>query len=237
MTDERIAVDAPQNDVTDVSKSSDELMIPVDPEPSSFRFTVLGLFLSATVVGYAILASASSAGMCSPLAFFGGLAFGVAVMYGSERLLKPRWKSHRFVHVSTASIRSLSKNEPRSVIDPALPVNVLQWQFQTQRRTRVPKGWHVVAIALEQDDIYLPAYALISPEDFAALDNSRFMKLSSRKELKKHKDSDLRRAGVQRRLATAEYARSIDGVEMLPDDFTTYLNWLEAHCPDWFSNQ
>jgi hypothetical protein len=217
------------------SEDTSGVMIPVDPEPSGLRMALVGIFLLATIVAYVLSTRFATTGVCNPLGLFIALGAGGAVMYLAEKWLKPRWKTSRFVHLTATSLRVLSKGKPSRVIDPTMQVNVLMWHFQIKRRTRVPKGWYVVALALEQDEDYLPVYTLLSPESFADLSGSdQFTKLSSRKELSQLQDnSNLRKAGFQRRLHTAEFARGVEGAEMVPEDFETYLNWLQTHCSNW----
>ena len=220
------------------SVAASGVMIPVDPEPSGLRLALVGIFLSATVATYVLSANLVTTGVCNPLALFVALGMGGVVMYLAEKWLKPRWKTTRFLHLTETSLRILAKGEPSRVIDPTLQVNVLMWSFQVTRRTRVPKGWYVVALALEQDETYLPVYTLLSPENFAGLPGTaQFTQLSSRKELTQLQDnSNLRKAGLQRRLHTAEFARGVEGAEMAPEDFETCLNWLETHCSNWMPN-
>lgn len=217
---------------------SGAVMIPVDPEPSALRLALVGIFLGGTIAAYVLFATMASSGVCNPLALFAGLAVGGAAMYLAERWLKPRWKSTRFVRLTPTSLQIVAKGETTREIDPTLQVNVLMWSFKVPRRTRVPKGWYVVALALEQDEAFLPVYTLLSPESFADLPGvDQFTKLSSRKELTQMQDtSNLRKAGVQRRLHTAEFARGVEGAEMVQEDFETYLNWLETNCSTWMPN-
>jgi hypothetical protein len=217
------------------SHDSSGVMIPVDPEPSGLRMALVGIFLGGTIVTYVLSASFATMGACNPLALFVALGVGGVLMFVAEKWLKPRWKTTRFVHLTPTALRVLSKGEPSRVIDPTMQVNVLMWHFQIKRRTRVPKGWFVVALALEQDEAYLPVYTLLSPEGFAALPGAnQFTMLSTRKELSQMQDaSNLRKAGLQRRLHTAEFARGVEGAEMVEEDFYTYVNWLETHCPSW----
>jgi len=116
-------------------------------------------------------------------------------------------------------------------------VNVTQWRFTVKRRGRAEKGWYVVAIALEQDDVYLPVYTLVSPEQYEAMDKAdQFIELTLRREdfiKKSAKGDDIRLSGTQRQLYVAETARGLDGAEMLPDDFNTFLRYLHNNFYRW----
>jgi hypothetical protein len=175
---------------------------------------------------------------CNIGAVFGGLLLGAGLLHVSERLLKPRWKSNRFVHLSQDSLHIQAGEKKRQEIDPNQQTNVYMWRFEVRRRTRVPKGWYVVAAALEQDDIYLPVYTVTSPEGFEVFDMAgHFTPLKSKKELDADGSGDLRLAGHQRRLLIAESARDLEGVEMSVDDFKVYLNWLQTNFPKWMPSR
>ncbi len=109
------------------------------------------------------------------------------------------------------------------------------WQFEITKRARIPKGWHMIACALEQDGVYLPAYTFVSPEDFESMERTgRFTKLLSKKELKSQgMGQDMRLAGEQRRLHKAEAQRWMYGAEMTQADFSAYLDYLQNQFPQW----
>jgi hypothetical protein len=120
-------------------------------------------------------------------------------------------------------------------IDARQQVNVLLWRFQINRRSRVPKGWFMVACALEQDELYLPVYTFLSPKDLENIKNStsHFILLQSQKEIKNQSNSNMRLAGEQRRLHTAESARWMEGAEMTSSDFMILIQQLQEQYPQW----
>ncbi|MDX2077616.1 MAG: hypothetical protein SFZ02_14400 [bacterium] len=217
--------------------NSQILRLPVDPEPTSLRFIVLASFLVGFAGGNLLGDVLFRWGTCTLLSFGLGIAVGLVVMFITEKLLKPFWKSNRWVRVTNDEIAFLQGETVKRSVNPMQQVNVTQWRFTIKRRSRAEKGWYVVAIALEQDDIYLPVYTIMSPERFEALSKSgQFSELTIRREdvLKNKVDgNDLRLAGLQRQLYIGETARGIDGVEMLPDDFETYLSWLQDNFYRW----
>ena len=88
------------------------------------------------------------------------------------------------------------------------------------------------ACALEQEERYIPVYAFLSPEDFEMLRASdHFTLLQSRKQRKQ--DGDLRLAGKQRRLHSAEQLRWLQGGEMSGEDFKACLRYLQQRFPAW----
>lgn len=213
----------------------DQLKIPVDPEPITLRLALVGIMILGFAFGYWLVTITVAASACSVLGVFGGILLGVALLQIAERTIKPRWRSGRFVYLSEDSLSVLAGENARQEIDPTQQVNVYMWRFEVQSRSRVPKGWYVVATALEQDDIYLPVYTLTPPENFEGLELAgHFTQLTaSRGQQARQDGSDLRLAGQQRRLLTAEQAREIEGVEMHFEDFEVYLTWLQNRFPAW----
>ncbi len=214
------------------------LHLTVDPEPVSFRLVVLLGFLGGLVAGVLVSDMLFRWGTCSLMGLGIGIASGVFLTMLIEKFLKPLWKSNRFIRVNQDEIAFLSGERITRSINPRQQVNVTQWRFTVKRRRgRAEKGWHVVAIALEQDDIYLPVYTLISPEQYEAMDKAdQFIELTLRREdfiKKSARGDDIRLSGTQRQLYTAETARGLDGVEMLPDDFNTFLRYLHDNFYRW----
>jgi hypothetical protein len=217
--------------------NSSTLQLRVDPEPVAMRLTLVGILIISVVIGYLALSEIFGLGACSLLSIFGALIIGAGVLQLSERLIKPRWKSNRFVKLSDEALYIQKGDEQRQVIDPREDVNVHMWCFEIRRRSRVPKGWYVVATALEQDDVYLPVYTLASPDSLSKMRfSSHFTQLEPQQgggPRVNRQDRDLRLSGQQRRLLMAEGARDMEGVEMVVEDFEAYLNWLQARFPQW----
>lgn len=210
------------------------LILPVDPEPTSLRIALLVILLVSAIIGYFLTNAIFSIQTCSILGVLGGLAMGAVSIQAAERLLKPRWKSNRFVRLQHSSVEVVRREDIQIQIDPSQEIETHLWRFEIPRRHRVPKGWYVVAIALEQNAEFLPVFTLISPEAFNNLPfSNHFVQLSSRKEMERESQANLRLAGQQRRLLKAEGARNMNGVEMLNEDFEKYLQWLQKYLPEW----
>ena len=160
--------------------------------------------------------------------------FGLAAL-SAQRLegpLKQRWPSGRSVSVTDRSIRLLRREELQESLDTAQEVNVLTWRFRINRRARVPKGWNMVALALEQDDRHIPVYTFMPQDDLEALRNpGRFVALQGRRQRKE--SGDLRLAGEQKRLHSAEQLRWLQGGEMSREDFVACLRHLQERFPAW----
>lgn len=209
-----------------------EVRFPLDPEHGRLRLAMLlgfaGVWLLAFLVGRALFGGEGAA-IIVPVA---GFILAALVTQQFERWLKPRWPSGRSVSIGDGRIRLLRRGEEQEALRIDQTVNVLTWCFRISRRARVPKGWYMVACALEQDERYIPVYAFLSPKDFERLRASgRFMQLQGRKE--RRQDGDLRLAGAQKRLHSAEQLRWLQGGEMSAADFSAYLRHLQRRFPAW----
>lgn len=219
---------------TTTSRTDSTFSFPVDPEPVSMRLTLMFLFLVFVAITYVIV------DLIIPGAGINFIAFAIALLVGgfamqmSETYLKKQWKPTRFIDVTPEKLSLRKKTRLQSELDPAQPVNVLTWNFKINRRTHVPKGWHVMALALEQNGAYMPVYTLVSPDDFPQMNSSGlFVTLEKTKTDDDDKRVDMRAAGVQRRLHAAEGARVYEGAEMTQESFRAYVNRLEVMFPEW----
>jgi hypothetical protein len=223
--------------MNNLNDSSTTLTIPVDSEHSGIRIVVVLVFLATWLLTYLMLdAVIPSAGM-NFIAIGGSLVLAFLATWLVERLLKGRWPSGRVVQVERSGVRMARKGTTQAEIRAEQPVSVLLWRFQTKRRTRVPKGWYVLACALEQNERYLSVYTFLSPTQFKGLEKAeRFTLLKGKKDVTKDPKGgrdDLLLAGEQRRLMQAENQRWLEGAEMTAEDFQTYLAHLSGHFPEW----
>jgi hypothetical protein len=222
-----------------MDKSTDSIVIPVDSEHGGIRFAVVIIFLVGWVLGYLVISAVVSSAGLNIIALIGGffIAYGLTALI--ERYLKQRWPSGRAIHIDDASVQTVLRGTPQQTITiDGHEVDLLRWRFQTRRRSRVPKGWYVLACALEHEDTYLSAYTFMSPDqlgNFAAADH--FTELIRREEPKPGSRSgagrggDMLLAGAQRRLHQAEQQRWLDGAEMTASDFETYVTTIEQQFP------
>lgn len=210
----------------------ESLAVLVDRVPTSIAFYTFIAFSVAAISAYLSSAAIFSWGFCSALGVFIAVIVGGGVAYVTEYLLKRYWVSNRYVHLTPKRLSFVFGNREERFIDPTERVHVLAWYFEVKRNSRVPKGWYVLALCFEQDDIYLPIYALLSPEAFQDVDTSFFKALiGSRRDYKA--DENVRLAAEQKRLLTAETARNIDGVEATYEDVEKMLAYLQEHFPEW----
>lgn len=211
-----------------------ELRLQVDPEHGMLRLAVMLTFVVSAIGSYILINI-----VLAQVAFINVIAIGAAVVIAMlttravENGLKRRWPSGRYFEIDGDKLRLGNSDRVTREIDGAQHVNVLTWRFPITKRTRVPKGWYVVALALMQDDLYLPLYTFMSPEAFNALPLAEeFAVLAPPK---KPEQGDLRLAGQQRRLRTAEYARWNEGAELTNDDFNTAVAAMQARFPSWMT--
>jgi len=236
MSDETTMQETTLKETLITPSDQETLTLPVDPEPVALGLVLLVILIISIVLLYIILNIIFPSAGLNFIAGIGSLILGAILMQQMEKVLKRYWKATRFVQVNSAEIKFLAKGKVERQIDPRQQINVLMWHFEIQKRARAPKGWHVVAISLEQDDVYLPLYTLMSPDKFRELNQSgRFTRLSrpSRTATAAPEQRDMRLAGQQRRVQMAEAARGIDGAEMTVEHFETVLARLEALFPRW----
>jgi hypothetical protein len=210
----------------------------LDAEHSQLRLAVLGGFIAATVIGYAVLAAVLPSDGLNILAILGALFIGYVVSFALERFLKGRWHSGRTVELHPdGTIRLLKNNAVEQEIAPSEGVNVLMWRFEITKRARVPKGWSMVACAVETAGSYIALYTFVAPKDMPDFDPTGTYKLlkakkkdnASGNELR----SDLRLAGEERRLNEAETARWMTGAEMNREDFAAFTTWVQRHYAEY----
>jgi hypothetical protein len=209
---------------------------PVDPEHAALRMTVLLSFVLVTIVGYLIVDwIAPQEGFINLLGVIVGLVAGALVLQLLDRVLKKSWPSGRAFEIDGQRIRLQRGGVTQHEVTADQHVNVLQWRFEIGKRARVPKGWYVVALALNQGDTYLPLYTFMSPKDFEAMpDSAQFTPLISNKKNKQQElTQDLRAAGQERRLRTAEGARWAEGAELTSAAFQEVVTELRQRFPDW----
>ncbi|RMF77467.1 MAG: hypothetical protein D6737_17640 [Chloroflexi bacterium] len=210
--------------------------INVDTELGMWRLGVIAFFFVGAIILFIIFSKLIPGSGINILAGILSLVVTAIIAQQVERFLKPHLNSNRTLQIQDQQIRLISKNKSQFEINGSQHVNVLMWRFKIGRRTRVPKGWFMVACALEQENEYLPVYTFMSPEDFEEMTLAKeFDLLKSRKNTKSSNigSEDLRLAGKQRRLHQAEGHRWMNGAEMTKDDFINYLTQLQNQFPEW----
>ena len=214
-------------------ESKNSIVFDVDREHGALRLSIVVVFISLWIITFLLLNTLIGAEGLSVIAIVVSFVATALLTQQAEKHMKTRWPSGRTIHIDGDKIKLAKKSEVQLTIDADQRVNVLLWRFKINRRSRVPKGWFMVACALEQDENYIPVYAFLSPNDYEDLSKSgQFKLLQSKKELEKQ-GSDIRLAGEQRRLHTAESIRWMNGAEMSPEDLKTFLTHLQERFPQW----
>lgn len=207
------------------------LVIQVDRIPSSIALYTFIAFSISAIIAYIASSMIFSWGWCSVLGAFIAVVVGAMVSYVTEHGLKKYWVSDRFVHLKPNRLSFIFGQKENRFVDPTEKVNVLAWYFQVKRNSRVPKGWYVLALCFEQDDVYMPIYTLLSPDDFEDVDTEFFKMLTGSRQ--DYKSDNVRMAAEQKRLLMAETARNIDGVEASYLDIEKMLTYLQDQFPEW----
>lgn len=220
------------SDMTSPAPAPDVFSVPVDPEHGGLRIAVVGVFLISAVILYML-----TTWLIPQMSGINIIAAGVALAGATimtqviDRLFKQRWPSGRALRIVDDRIQLVLRDNIQREIDGGQHVNVLMWRFTISKRTRIPKGWYMVAIALHQDDVYLPVYTFVSPTEFEMMPYNK--QISALQPRKKTEMQDLKLAGQQRRLHTAEDARWSEGAEMSQADFRRYIDRLKQQFPEW----
>jgi hypothetical protein len=205
-----------------------------DPEHGALRISIVFIFVFIWAVVFALLNTIIPSEGINILALIVSFVATALLTQQVERQLKERWPSGRTVQIDHGHVRIVKKSQVQHQVDASQRVNVMLWRFRISRRSRVPKGWYMVACALEQDSDYIPVYTFMSPTQFDALNASQhFTILQSKKEAQKEGPGDMRLAGEQRRLHAAESVRWMDGAEVSADDFQQFIRHLQERFPQW----
>lgn len=203
----------------------------VDIEHTGVRTVGCLTFLIGSVFSFLVLNTITPNG---GLIIVGvSIAIAVGLTYTSDYLTKRYWPSNRFVQVVDDVIQLAKNDLVQSQVDTSQNVNLLMWHFEASRHPRVPKGWYVVATALEQDGEYIITYSIASPDDLQALPLSRLSTKYERKQNKSDENRDLRKAGNIRRVEQAELLRGDLGAEMSLEDYQEYLDYLMDTYTSW----
>ena len=214
------------------------LTIPVDREHSAMRLTVVVVFIAMWVISFIVASAVIPNEGLSLLAVIIGFGVAYAVTALLERFLRTRWPSGRITQIDSGGVKMMKKGELQQEMLSEDPVDTRLWSFTINKRARVPKGWSMLACALEYENQLLTVYTFMSPTQLETFEmKDQFKKLMSQRKGKSDADAreDLRVAGEQRRLRDAENHRWMFGAEMLPADFITYMKRIKTQFPEWIN--
>lgn len=221
----------------EISQPSSEpvsfLELPVDTGHSGIQ-AGCAVFLAAIVVSFVVfnwlLPDAPGVVIILSLFTAGSLSWMV------ENRLKSNHTPRRKLLVEPETIKISRHSVEEMSVDPRKQVNVLAWRFEVPRNGRVKKGWYVVALGLEQDEMLLPVYTFAAPERFKDIPLAHhFAPLQRMDKLPKETGSvrEMKLAGQQRRLHDAERMRHLNGAELTLEAFEEYIVYLQEHYPAW----
>lgn len=209
---------------------------PVDVELGGHRILVPIIFIGVWIAGYFVTSAiVQGEGLNLLSVLIGGVvAYGVTTL--AEKQMKRLWPSTRGVTVDDDGVRLMRKGQLETEMPADQAIVQLYWRFTVSRRSRVPKGWHMLACALEHEGNHLSVYTFMPPKDFEQYDRAKaFVQLVTKKEAAGR--TDLRLAGEQRRLRDAESHRWASGAEMSPEDFKRYVDEINRRYPEWLPIQ
>lgn len=219
------------------SNSADKLVLPVDPEHGALRVAVMLSFVVALIVAYFIVNAIMPQEGINLLALIVGLGVATVTVQVIDAAFKRRWPSGRTLEVDSGGVRLALHGETQREIASGQPASALWWRFEIQRRARAPKGWYVVAMALNQGDDYLAVYTFMSPQDFELLPMKQLYVALAKDKPLADAASDFRAAGRERRIRTAENARWSEGAEIDTAGFSAYIDALRRRYPDWLVSE
>ncbi len=192
---------------------------------------MLLVFVVLWVVSFLALNALVPADSVNIFAVLGGLVITAVASWAVERGLKVVWPSSKAIRVGDAQVDLLRRENSETTIKAESPATITAWHFAVSRRARVPKGWIVAAVMLEQSGEQMAVYSLMPPAEFDALETrDRFRRLTSQAN---DDEGRVRLAGEQRRLHRAEEFRWRGGVEIDRTNFGAYVNDIVRLFPDW----
>ncbi len=221
------------------SPPSEPLVYLVDREHGGIRFVVLSAFFAVWVLGFVVVSSIMASDGPNLIALLAGFVAAYAVTWFLERTLKRVWQSGRTLTLDRDGVRLALRGQIQTALLSEDPATALLWRFTIEKRARIPKGWSMVACALEHEGQYICAYTFMSPTAVETYpQQEKFKKLIGKKKSTLNDGrEDLRLAGEQKRLRAAEDYRWIGGAEMPQDDFVAFIDNLILRFPEWMSSK
>lgn len=217
------------------SPQQDSLQLHVDPEHNGVRLGMVGLFVAILVITFVVANALISSDGFNILA--GLIAFGLAAIITrfADPVVKRLLPSKRLLSLDASGAKLTKSDKVEAAISADTTANIYYWKFKIPRRGRMPRGWFVVACALQQEDTYIAMYTFASPAQTEWLSKMKnFTELHSEKTKGSAASTDsLRLAGEQRRLRVAEEHRWHDGGELTVADFETFIKRLNELYVRW----
>jgi hypothetical protein len=206
---------------------------------------LIGRFGSEILRDFSIVVSCATA-----------LSVGLAAAWLFERRLKNVWHSGEQLQLDAAGIHyHVKPNDNTQTFHWSAPMNVLYWTFKLSgypragRERRLPKQWICLACELQQDEERLSVFTYAPPQRAArwtqaATDGDQFIALSLNKLYAGQRLSSRYTAVAQPKVTTdllrgkdgrfwlAEQRRWQQGIELTPDDFETFIDYVRRKQQD-----
>ncbi len=234
--------------------TSSPTILHADQEHDRLRTVIVFVIIVGVYIGYQIMRGIfglveNTADYIYVLSCAGGLPIGLAISWVVEQGLKRVWHSGNSVKLDETGLQLQTRTGEEQMIDWDHHIAVTNWYFQLSgymrggRERRVPTKWFCLASQLRQEDqrvlifTYLPprkaitwleeknseiTFHEIKPRDIdTSTLRDRFM-APTRPEIPKQV-----LAGKDGTYWLAERRRWTEGVELTPQDFTTFMHYLK----------
>lgn len=234
--------------------TSSPTILYADQEHDRLRMVVVFVILLGVYIGYQIMRglfglAGNTADYIYVLSCAGGLPIGLAISWVVEQGLKRVWHSGNSVKLDDTGLHLRVREAEDQIIEWQHHVGMTNWYFQISgyvrggRERRVPTKWLCLASQIRQEDqrviiyTYMPprkaaawlaeensdiAFYEIKPRDiYTSTLRDRFL-APARPEIPKQV-----LAGKDGTYWLAERRRWSEGVELTPEDFTTFMHYLK----------
>lgn len=225
-----------------------------DQEHNRLRTAVIFIIIASVYVGYQVMRgifglAGNTADYIYVLSCVGGLPIGLGLSWLVEQGLKRIWPSGNNIALDENGLQLQTRDGQAQTIEWGHHVAVTNWHFQLSgymrggRERRVPSNWLCLASQLRQEDERIVVYTYLSPKKAAAwLANDK-----SEAAFHEIKASDIYTSSLRDRFVAparpdipkqvlagkdgsywlAERRRWKYGVELTPQDFATFMNYLK----------
>jgi hypothetical protein len=230
------------------------VVLHADPEHGGLRTAVTALLAVALILSYWIVYAIfrSLPGDLPDYTIFlsciGAVAISLAVAYVGERVMKQTWHSGRSVTLNEQGIQARNEEGKEQYFTWGDNLSYVFWFFHLRgyprggRERRVQNNWVCLACQVQQEERRLTIYTYVPPKKAAAwtADSHKFHEIhpatlydkSFRNRIGPPVRPDIPAAflsGKDGKYWLAERRRWTDGYELIPQDFETFVKFIETH--------
>lgn len=239
-----------------MTSTLNKIVLQTDPEHGGIRLVIfVALFVALTASFFLVRALLRLVvGGMPDYGFFlscaGSIPLALLVVWGLEVQLKRVWPSGRQLVMDGEGIQARDNDEELAQLAWTEGVKPLSWYFELSgfprvgRERRVQKGWYCLAIQLRVEERRIIAFTFMPPQqaqrvfdrsdgiDFHEIDpddvyeTSLRLRVSPAPPARPEIPSQVL-AGEDGRYWLAEKRRWDQGFELVPDDFVTYLTFIQ----------